>query len=328
MRVFAREEKEAKHMNVLLPIDGSPYSEMAISMVKALQFPASTRVVVLGVLPEHAFFGGVHFHSIIGRGEDCLGGHHDYLEQKEVEMLQGTLKTLRALGIRAEAMSCWGSPGGEILKAARDLRAQLIIVGGKGERGASRSALGDVAQKVIKDAQTSVILVKRNTPKIRNVLLATDGSEYSNVVAGFLLSLPLPAKTHVILITAVQPRMAAVMKMPTMNLETNRNFLEQLQRAEEDKARELLVGVKDRFKSKGYKVSSMVLRGDPAEEILMVASVVQPELIAIGAKGLTGIEALFPGSVSHKVANLANFSVLVGRTTSYKPLRSEIVKSH
>lgn len=328
MRAFARDEKEAKHMNVLLPIDGSPYSEMAISMVKALQFPASTRVVVMGVLPEHTFIGGANFNSIMVHGDDYLGGHRDYQEQKEVEMLYGAQKILRAFGTRAESMVCWGNAGNEILKAARNLKAQLIIVGGKGERGASKSALGNVAQKVIKDAQTSVILVKRNTPKIRNVLLATDGSEYSNIVAGFLLSLPLPAKTHVILITAVQPRMAAVMKMPTMNLETNRNFLEQLQRAEEDKARELLAGVKDRFKSKGYKVSSMVLRGDPAEEILMVASVVQPELIAIGSKGLTGIEALFPGSVPHKVANLANFSVLVGRTMSYKPLRSEIVKSH
>jgi nucleotide-binding universal stress UspA family protein len=328
VRASAREEKEVKHMNVLLPIDGSPYSEMAISMVKALQLPASTRVVLLGVLPEHIFFSGANFNSIMVHGDDYMVGHRDYQEQKEVKMLQGALKNLRAFGTRAESMVCWGSAGNEILKTARNLKAQLIIIGGKGERGAPKSALGDVAQKVIKDAQTSVILVKKNTPKIRNVLLATDGSEYSNVVAGFLLSLPLPAKTHVILTTAVQPRMAAVMKMPTMNLETNRNFLEQLQKAEEDKASELLAEVKNHFKSKGYKVSSMVLRGDPVEEIMMVASVVQPELIAIGAKGLTGIEALFPGSVSHKVANLANCSVLIGRTTSYKPLRSEIVKAH
>lgn len=321
-------ESEAKLMNVLLPIDGSPYSKMAISMVKALQLPASARVVVLGVMSEHAFFGGVHFHSIIGRGEDCLGGHHDYREQKEVEMLQGALKTLRAFGIRAEAMSCWGSPGGEILKAARDLRAQLIIIGGKGEHSSSRSPLGDVAQKVMRDAHTSVILVKRDTLRIRKILLATDGSAYSNAAADILLGLPLSAQTHIVLMTTVNPHMAAVMKMPTMNLETNRNFLDQLQRAEEDKARGLLDELKSRLKSKGYTVSAMVLRGDPVEEILMVASAVRPELIAIGAKGLTGIEALLLGGVTQKVASLANCSVLIGRATSYRSLSPAVVKSH
>lgn len=314
-------------MNVLLPIDGSPYSKMAISMVKALQLPAGTRVVVLGVLPEHTYFGGVSFHSIIGHRQDYSGSHHDYMEQQEVEMLHGALRTLRALGIRAESMTCWGSPSSEILKAARNLKAQLIIIGGKGEHGSPKSSLGNVAQKVLRDAHTSVILVKKNTPKIRRVLLATDGSEYSNVVAEFLLGLPLPARTHVILMTAVQPRMAAVMKMPTTNLDSNRQFLEQLQKLEEDKARGLLTEIKNRFKSKGYEVSSMVLRGDPVEEILMVASVVQPELIAIGAKGLTGIQALFLGSVSQKVANMANCSVLIGRATSYKPSHSEPVRS-
>jgi len=314
-------------MNVLLPIDGSPYSKMAISMVKALQLPVGARVIVLGVLPEHALFGGVHSHSVIGRGEDCLGGHHDYREQKEVEVLQAALKTLRALGVRAEIMNCWGNPGNEILKAARDLKAQLIIIGGKGEHGSPRSQLGDVAQKVIRDAHTSVILVKRDTPRIRKILLATDGSAYSNAAADILLGLPLPAQTHIVLMTTVNPRMAAVMKMPTMDLETNRNFLEQLQRAEEDKARGLLDELKCRLKSKGYTISAMVLRGDPVEEILMVASAVRPELIAIGAKGLTGIEALLLGSVTQKVASLANCSVLIGRATSYRSMSSEVVKS-
>ncbi|MEJ2740285.1 MAG: universal stress protein, partial [Dehalococcoidia bacterium] len=64
---------------------------------------------------------------------------------------------------------------------------------------------------------------------------------------------------------------------------------------------------------KGYKVTPLLLKGEPAEERLNAAETLNPELIVIGARGLTGIEAFFLGSVSQRVARFSKYSVLIVR---------------
>lgn len=193
------------------------------------------------------------------------------------------------------------------------MRADLVLVGAKGMGDSPRFPLGSVAQKVMKYASPSVLLVREGTTAIRRVLLASDGSKYSDVLVQFLLDLPLPRKAQVIMVTAVQSHIAAVVKMPTLDLETNQQLLAELQAAEELAARQLLNRAKKQFQEKGYVTESLILRGDPAEEILVAAETLHPELVALGAKGLTGIEAFLLGSVAQRVARFSRYSVLLAR---------------
>ena len=71
---------------------------------------------------------------------------------------------------------------------------------------------------------------------------------------------------------------------------------------------------KKQFQQKGYEVTPMLLRGEPAEEILNVSETLNPDLIALGAKGLTAVESFLLGDVSQKVARFSRYSVLIGRT--------------
>lgn len=58
--------------------------------------------------------------------------------------------------------------------------------------------------------------------------------------------------------------------------------------------------------SQGVEVVKwMVLRGDPAQEILKFAKSRKVDMIVIGKSGQRGIKGLLLGSVSHKVCNLA-----------------------
>jgi nucleotide-binding universal stress UspA family protein len=50
--------------------------------------------------------------------------------------------------------------------------------------------------------------------------------------------------------------------------------------------------------------------GDPAPTILSVADEEQPDLLAMGSRGLSDIDGLLLGSVSHKVAHLAKCTVM------------------
>ena len=67
------------------------------------------------------------------------------------------------------------------------------------------------------------------------------------------------------------------------------------------------------FREKGYEVTPMLLRGEPAEEILAASETLHPDLIALGAKGLTAEDSFVIGSVVQMVARFSRYSVLVGR---------------
>jgi nucleotide-binding universal stress UspA family protein len=300
-------------LKILLAIDGSLYSEMATKTLKALQPRAGTEVTVMTVVPEHTFLGKITLRMFSG---DAAATERAYKtqEQKAAELLQEPLETLRASGVNVETLVCWGKPAEQIIRQAHEMRADLVMIGAKGAGDPARFPLGSVAQKVMKYADTSVLLAREGTTIIRRVLFATDGSKYSDAVAGFLLDLPLPSQSQVIILTALQSHMPAMVEMPTLDLETNRKPLAELRAAEEGAAQSLMAKTKKQFQEKGYDTQSLVLPGDPAEEILITAETLNPELIAVGAKGLTAIEAFLLGSVAQRVARFSRYSVLIVRT--------------
>ncbi|MDY6906811.1 MAG: universal stress protein [Chloroflexota bacterium] len=298
-------------MKVLLAIDETPYSERAVQMLKALQLPPETEVTVMAVIAEHTYLGGITLSSLgSAAGKERA---HKAQEQRALELLEKPMETLRASGLTTESLICWGRPASEIVKRARGMRADLVVIGAKGSGDPQRFPLGSVAQKVMKYADCSVLLVREKTNTIRRVLLATDGSKHSDKVTQFLLDLPLPKKSHVFVVTVLQSHIPALIRMPTMDYKANQRILSELQDAEENAAQALLAKSVAQFRERRYQVSSMVLKGDPAEEVMMAANTLNPEIVALGAKGLTEIENFLMGSVVQRVARFSPYSVLIGR---------------
>ena len=70
-----------------------------------------------------------------------------------------------------------GDPAGEIVNYARDAGIDLIVMGTHGRTGIERMVLGSVAEKVLRDAPCSVLVVKipRGVPRVGRpqVALAT-----------------------------------------------------------------------------------------------------------------------------------------------------------
>ncbi|MFC1977798.1 universal stress protein [Chloroflexota bacterium] len=153
----------------------------------------------------------------------------------------------------------------------------------------------------------------KKTAAINRVLLATDGSKYSDMASRFLVDLPLPRRSEVIVITALQSHLAAWMKTPTLDFQTNQEIFARLQAAEESEARRITGKAEKQFRENGYKTASVVIRGGAGESILAAAKEYNPDIIAVGSKGLTGIASFLLGSVAERVARYANCSVLIGR---------------
>ncbi|NNF77572.1 MAG: universal stress protein [Rhizobiales bacterium] len=77
---------------------------------------------------------------------------------------------------------------------------------------------------------------------------------------------------------------------------------------------ELLLRAKDDVgELDGAKSQTILLFGDPAEQILQAAESNDANLIVIGSRGLSDLKGLWLGSVSHKVSNLSSINVVTVR---------------
>jgi nucleotide-binding universal stress UspA family protein len=313
-------------MKMLLVVDGSSYSDMATGMVTALRLPSRTAVTVLTVVPETTFLGGITLDAIRGTSQARKKAREEQ-QQKATELLQGTAQALAESKLEVETMVHRGNPAELILWEAEERGASLIVMGAKGLTDPLVFRLGSVAQTVMKHARASVLLVrekpatteeqvtraKKQTYDINRILLATDGSKCSDAVTQFLVALPLPRQCEVIVMTALQSHLMAWVKTPTLDFQTNQELLARLQAAEEAEARKITAKAEKQFQTKRYKTASVVIRGGAGESILAAAKEYKPDIIALGSRGLSGIESLLIGSVAERIARYANCSVLIGR---------------
>ena len=75
---------------------------------------------------------------------------------------QGQLEQIRPIdpGIPVTHVLLEGDPAGEIVRYGRDVGIDLIVMGTHGRTGVERLVLGSVAEKVLRDASCSVLVVK------------------------------------------------------------------------------------------------------------------------------------------------------------------------
>ncbi|MFH1652095.1 MAG: universal stress protein, partial [Chloroflexota bacterium] len=308
-------------MKILLAVDGSHYSKLATKMVEVLKLPSQIEVIVMTVVPEHAFLGGI----TLGRLR-ATSKSKDVQQEKALKLLQDAVQSLNKTGLKKiESLVKWGNPADEILKTTDEVNASLIVMGAKGLTDPLTFRLGSVAQTVMKYATGSVLLVRQaiaisgrdagaeRKPGMNRVLVATDGSEHSQIAMKFLLDLTLPKKCEVIVVTALHSHLVSSHEETKLPFQTDEELLARLQTEEERQAKRIIAKAEKQFTDRGYGTISEILRGGAAESILKAAHKYDPDIIVLGSRGLTVIDRLLLGSVAERVARYANCSVLIGR---------------
>ena len=199
-------------MKIVLAVDGSTYMEMSTRMLTALELPNKTEVTVMTVIPEVTFLGGLtlqHLKSQIIRGATIKPQ-----ERAAEKLLQEQIEMQKKAGIATVTKITHGKPAESILKVSQDTAADLIIIGAKGLNNSSRFRLGSVAHKIIRYSNTSVLVTREKPKKLRSVLIATDGSSYADETVHFLLNLPLPLHTRVVLVTSLESHISGLLIPP------------------------------------------------------------------------------------------------------------------
>jgi nucleotide-binding universal stress UspA family protein len=145
------------------------------------------------------------------------------------------------------------------------------------------------------------------------ILLAVDGSLYSDAAAQELAKRPWPPQSEVKVITALEIPAPVGMEPWAMSPE----YFENLETALRPAAQAILDSALLKLKSitdKTLKISSEIIQGSPAQVIVDEAESWGADLIVMGSRGLGVWNRLLLGSVSNAVVHHAKCSVEVVRT--------------
>lgn len=144
---------------ILLPTDGSDYSAKAMTYALSFAKQYGARVVALHVIDRRweeqtrAVFAEI--------GQDLTEKIRTGYEEEARRILGEVTGAAGKVGVPAETQILAGIPSEEITRVARQLPADLIIMGTHGRTGMSHLLLGSVAEKVVRAASCPVLTVRK-----------------------------------------------------------------------------------------------------------------------------------------------------------------------
>jgi len=290
-------------MKLLVAVDHSETSQAVLKEVASRPWPVNTCVEVLNVVePAHMWTMSETVENTLQRSNDLV---HRGAEE------------LRGWDLEAGGVSLKGDAKRVILDRAKETSADLVFVGSQVGSSLTHFLLGNVAAAVVSHAPCSVEIVRTKEgkmPGVHKILLATDGSEFSERAARSIAERPWPTGTEVEVISVVELHLGTTQALFEPPFVDN-DQLEQ-QRAEGMKRAEVAVATAVEILSKSFpKVSESisVLLGGPRNVIIDEADKWGADLIVVGSHGHRGFERFLLGSVSDGIARHAHCSVEVIR---------------
>ncbi|KWT92153.1 universal stress protein [Candidatus Magnetominusculus xianensis] len=268
--------------SILLATDGSQFSRGAIK--EAINFARACKTVltVLRVLEYNSEFEteGLEYVEEIERK---AAAHFD-----EIRTLAAEENVECDIVVRRSTQAYE-----TIIDEARKTRADIIIMGRRGNTGLKKLMMGSQTAKTIAHAPCKVLVVPKDTEiKGENIMLATDGSRFSEA-----------AQAEAIMMAK---RCPFVKNFLAVSVAKNDSRTADVER--------YLENVREAAEKAGVKVDTLALKGDPYKAIVNASMETARDIIIMGTHGRTGLDRLLMGSVAERVVALAMCSVLVTRT--------------
>lgn len=263
---------ERRPRRILLATDGSPSAEAALDVVCTMPFAPDDRVEVVTV----------------GDGS-------------QLGVAERAADRLHRCGVAAEVRIATGPVADAIIETARDISADLIVVGSRGRGLVLGTLLGSTGIALTRTSPFPVFVARARRVAPRRVLLAVDGSTDSQAAASAVATVPLARDAEIVLLHVVPDT-----------------------RRDSTRSRDLLSLVASRMPPT-LSTRIEIARGDVGEAILERAEAFGSDLIALGSGHPS--RAPLRGTTTDKVLASAQCCVLVARAVEHvkagAPLRPQ-----
>ncbi len=159
-------------MKILLAVDGSPCSKLAIDSIADRAWPTETLFKIITVLePFHPELAGWHSGYVplaIEAQQERLDEAKALVEETAVRLQQCLKADQGQLSAHSKPVATEvleGNVKERIVECAREWHADMIVMGSHGRQGIEKLFLGSVSQAVLTEAPCSVEIVKKNSEK-------------------------------------------------------------------------------------------------------------------------------------------------------------------
>ena len=299
-------------MRILCAVDGSECSQWGVQALEALASREPEVVTLLHVVDPSAFRAGKGGNPVAEKRALAAMEKAGGILLREAERSARVALGQAATGPRTifHRTLAHGPLAQTIVRQARRVRADLILIGSRGLSDIRGFLLGSISRQVASITRCSVLVVKQPIQQLRRVTLAVDDSKHSRTAARFLRSRLLPdSATTTILSSAERP----VTDLAVRYL--SKAQVAELERPVFERATRLVTALRDEFLREGYAVVTDVQMDHVIDCIVKQVEADHTDLLVIVSRDLTKSERLHLGSVSESLLRHAPCSVLIVRGT-------------
>jgi nucleotide-binding universal stress UspA family protein len=297
-------------MEILVPLDGSPFSEQAVTQAFRLaQFSKGTVHLVRVLVPTPVISS-----EMIAVMDERVFAEERRAAQVDLEQQAGGAP----LGIRTNTALLIGP----VVKCLADYVASagigIVVMATHGRTGLGRTILGSVADELVRTLKVPVLLLRPQKGDegmlvdplyTRRILIPLDGSKLAELALEQAVEVGWLTGARYTLLQVVQPPFAetyaAAVEMQMSDAEREH---------EVESAREYLETVAARLRAVGLRVETVVTTHDRvAAGIVQEAIANDADMIAMVTHGRSGWKRFALGSVAQEVLHNAPLPLLVLR---------------
>lgn len=288
------------YKRIMVPLDGSTTAEMSLPYTIELAAHFDSEITLFSVNETGAIVTESLFRS--------------YLDVVAAE-LRSDMQTLGRSEPVIRIQIATGNPAAEILRSVDNGNIDLIIMASRGATVDSEWALGNIAAKVVRIAPKPVMLIKHQIHKdlvyqkrlVNKILVPLDGSRVGEAAIPHAEAIGKMLGAELVAFHATEPAPWPI----TNELITKARDENNLKAASV-----YLDRVVGEMRNRGLTITSHLVTGYPAEEILKYVEAKGINLIAIATHGRSGVGRWAIGSVTDKLLYAGNTPLLVEHSKS------------
>jgi hypothetical protein len=267
----------ARIEKLMVATDGSKYSESAIREAISLAKICSSNLIAVSVVKTNLEFDSVLPQFVEKAEQDAI----KHLESVKAQATKEGVNCITLVSLSEE-------PYEDIVRHALKNNVDMIIMGTHGRTDMKRLMMGSVTALVIGHAPCNVLVVPLHAKvECRNIILATDGSKYSEAAASEALGIAKRCESSMIVISVASSDAEIALAKGNVNK------------------------VSEIAEKEGIKTAPVVTTGKPYDAIIETSKQKKVDLIVVGSHGRTGLARLLMGSVTERVIGHTEVAVLV-----------------
>jgi nucleotide-binding universal stress UspA family protein len=270
----------ARFEKILVATDSSPFSADAVKVAVAMCAKSGAHLYPFTMVLTNPEYEAVA-PELVQKASEEAKAHLEAVAAEAARHGVGCTILMRA----------GDSPHQEIVAAADELNADLIVMGQQGRRGLARMMVGHATVRVIGAAQCSVLAVPVGAGMWhKRILLGTDGSRFSDAAAISTAKIAHCCEAPITVVSALVP-----------------SHSERRQQA----GRDAVERTTAQLTQDGLDAEGVALPGEADDVIIKLTEETGADLIVVGTHGRTGFGKVLLGSVSERVMGKAKCAVLV-----------------